>query len=186
MSTTTLSVQQVRGQLSAEDVRLKRLWNALPDHPISEETAFELIVAAGGRMVGDDAWASGMLTILRGMGAVSVTHEGIRRSDEFPILPDLIPGSDAYNELRDRERAEAREREIANENTTARHNFEHSPLGRQQRELKELVDRRVDELLTPRVAELVDAAVEERIETLMRRLEPEAVKRAREKLGSAA
>jgi hypothetical protein len=105
---------------------------------VSEEEAFALILEAANRYEGDDAYASLVLAQLRAMGAI--TGNGtVQRAPEFPILPDLIPGSDAYNELRERESRAARDREIAAENETYRRNFEASPEGRQQRELVDLI-----------------------------------------------
>jgi hypothetical protein len=168
---TSLSTEDVRGQLeSAEDRRLRRLWAALPaGETIGEERAFGLILTAADRYEGDLAWASLQLQVLAGMGAVTVNGGAVKRSSEFPILPDLVPGNAAYEELRERENREAREREIANENHTARQNFEASPEGRHRRELLELVDERIELAL----------------DEFRRELEPPAVKGLREKLSAA-
>jgi hypothetical protein len=164
-----------------------RLWAALPaDQWVPEDRAYKLICKAADKWEGDGAFASGMLTVLQGMGAViRSVHGAVRRSDDWPQLEDLIPGSDAYNALLERENRELRERELANDNRTARQNFEQSPQGRQQRELLELVDERVGELLKERLGEVADEVVEERLEALLRRLEPEALQRARERLSAA-
>ena len=186
---TSLTVPEVREGLglSAEDRRLMRLWAALPaDKVIPEEEAFSLILRAADRYQGDEAWASLMVATLRGMGALTVTTGGgVRRSDDWPQLPDLIIGSDAYNALLERENREQREREIANDNRLAAERFAQSPLGRQQAETRELVAEEVNRVLKTRLAEVADEVIEERVEGLLRRLEPEALRRAKEKLGAA-
>jgi hypothetical protein len=154
MSTSLSFTEAKAQQMSAEDVRLKRIWAALPDHAVSEEEAFRLILSAADRYEGDDAWAGLMLAQLRGMGAV-IGNGTVQRAPEFPILPDLIPGSQAYSDLRERENREAREREIAAANETYRRNFEASPEGLRRRELVELIDERIE----ARVNELVDARI---------------------------
>jgi hypothetical protein len=170
---TSLDVSEVKDQIemSAEDRRLKRLWDALPaDRAVTEAEAFEALLRAADRWSGDDAWASAMLATLRGMGAVHGRPGGtVKRSAEFPVLPDLVPGNAAYEELRERENREQREQEIANDNRTARQNFEASPEGRQRKELLELVDERIELAL----------------DEFRRELEPPAVKGLREKLSAA-
>jgi hypothetical protein len=183
-----LSVPEVRQEieLSAEDRRLRRLWAALPaGEAVPEERAHKLICEAAGKWQGDGAFGSGMITILQGMGAVEVNGGAVKRSDTFPILPDLTIGSDAYNELLARENHAAREREIASENQTARQNFEQSPQGRQQRELLELVDERVTERVNAILDERVEDLVERHFAELRHEFEPPAVKGLREKLSAA-
>ncbi len=143
---TTASVHEVRQQMmSAEDLRLRRLWGVLPaDRPVPEEEAYAAILEAAGRHTGDDAWASAHVAMLAAMGAVKAPPGGpIERSAEFPILPDLVPGTQAYMEVRDRGREEMREREVESENRAARRRFEESPEGRQRRETEELIDELV-------------------------------------------
>jgi hypothetical protein len=163
-----------------------RLWSALPaGETISEARAFELILESADRWSGDDAWASGMLATLRGMGALTVTTGGgVRRSDDWPQLEDLIPGRPAYEQLREAENKAAREREIQNENETYRLRWEASPEGRQRRELGELIDDRVDEVVKERLAEVADEVIEERLDVILRRFEPESMKQVRERLGT--
>jgi hypothetical protein len=159
-----------------------RLWASLPaDQWIPEEEAFSLILRAADRYQGDGAWASLMVQTLAGMGAVQVRNGSVRRSDDYPSLPDLIIGSDAYNALLERENKEAREREIENDNRTARQNFEQSPQGRQQRELLELVDERVNAILDDRV----EALVEKHFDEMRSELEPTALKGLRAKWDAA-
>jgi hypothetical protein len=146
-----LSFSEVREQLSPEDVRLKKLWIAIGEHPISRDEAETRINEAAGQWEGDGAFAGAQLTILESMGAVSVAGDTVTRSDEFPQLPDLTPGTQAYNDAKYAEEREARAREIESENETYARAYENSPAGRERRELLELVDARVDE----RIRELV-------------------------------
>jgi hypothetical protein len=151
---TSLTLNEVRQSMSAEDVRLKRLWQALPDRAVSEEDAFRIILEIEGRYEGDNAFASLRLEQLRSVGAiVTPPNAAVQRSSEFPssLPPDLVPGSEQWNEIRDQENREARLREIESENAAYRSAYEASPAGRERRELIEIVDARVDE----RIAELV-------------------------------
>jgi hypothetical protein len=153
---------------------------------VPEEEAFALVLSAADRYEGDFAWASLQLQALAAMGAVHVWPGGaVRRSSEFPVVEDLIPGSQRYIELQNREREEAREREVDSDNRVAAERYQQSPEGRLQRETRELIDERVEQALRTRLAEVADDVVEERVEALLRRLEPEALKRAKEKLGAA-
>jgi hypothetical protein len=182
---TSLDVSEVKGQIefSAEDRRLMKLWASLPaGQPIPEDEAHARICEAAGKWEGDGAFGSGMVTVLRNMGAVTVSGGSVRRSDDWPQLPDLIPGNEAYERLRERENREQREREIENDNRLAAERFAQSPEGRLQRETRELIDERVEQALRTRLAEVADEVIEERVEALLRRLEPEALKRAKESL----
>jgi hypothetical protein len=185
MMAVSLGVTEVKEQIqfSAEDRRLMKLWAALPAwQPIPEDEAHARICEAAGKWQGDGAFGSAMVIVLQNMGAVTVSGGSVRRSDDWPQLPDLTIGSDAYNALLERENRQQREREIENDNRVARQNFEQSPQGRQQRETRELVAEQVDEVLKQRLAEVADEVIEERVEALLRRLEPEALKRAKESL----
>jgi hypothetical protein len=187
--TTSLTPEAVHQQIemSAEDRRLKRLWNALPpDQVVREEEAFRLILEAADRYVGDDAWASLQLQVLAAMGAVHAWPGGaVRRSETFPILPDLVPGNAAFEELRQRENAEAREREIASENESYRLQYEASPEGRARREMLALVDERVTDRVNAILDDRVEDLVERHFDELRKELEPAAVRRLRAKWDAA-
>jgi hypothetical protein len=182
---TSLTVAEAREpEMSPEDRRLRRLYDAIPpDRVVPEEEAFRLVLEAADHYEGDTAWASLQLQVLAGMGAVHGWPGGaVRRAEEFPVIEDLVPGSQRYIDMRNREREEARLREVDNDNRLARENFEASPLGRQQAETRELVAEEVDRVLRDRLAEIADEVIEERLETI---LEPATVKRLPEKLDAA-
>jgi hypothetical protein len=185
MAPTSLSVEDVRAdiELSGEDRRLRRLWSSIPaDRWTPEEAAFRLLLEAADRYEGDFAWASLQLQALSAMGAVTLNGGAVKRSAEFPVIEDLIPGSQRYIELQNREREDARERELEADNRVARENFEASPLGRQQAETRELIHEEVDAVLRDRLAQVADEVIEERLNAI---LEPEAVQRLRERLGAS-
>jgi hypothetical protein len=128
-----------------------------------------------------------MLATLRGMGAVTVTTGGgVRRSDDWPQLPDLVPGNAAFEELRQRENSEAREREIASENESYRLQYEASPEGRARREMLALVDERVTERVNAILDDRVEDLVERHFAEMRAELEPAAVRRLRAKFGAAS
>jgi hypothetical protein len=187
--TTSLSVTDVRAdiEMSAEDRRLKRLWSALPrDRVVPEEEAFALVLDAAGHYENDTAWASLQLQVLASMGAVHGWPGGaVRRAEKFPAIEDLVPGSQRFIDMQNAEREEARLREIENENRLAAENFAQSPLGRQQRETRELIAEEVDRVLRDRLAEVADEVIEERLGEVLRRFEPESMKVARERLSAA-
>ncbi len=95
--TTSLTVPEVRGQISAEDKKLYRLWRCLPaDRALPDEEIFELFEQEAGRP-GDGAWASAVLTSMRLLGIVSSSGT---RAEEFPELPEdhhNRHGTEAFN-----------------------------------------------------------------------------------------
>jgi hypothetical protein len=116
------------------------------------------------------------------MGAVHGWPGGaVRRAEVFPVIEDLVPGSQRYIDMQNREREEARLREIESDNRVARENFEASPLGRQQAETRELIAEEIDRVLRDRLAQVADEVIEERLSAI---LEPATVQRLREKLGT--
>ncbi len=170
----SLTVPEVKGEPTAEDLRLHALWQSLPARATTEEEALDAIATAGQRP-GDGAWALYQLRLLRDMGAV----KGLERAAAFPFgIPELTPHSQAYMDVQAREREEAREREKKAENETHRSRFEESDEGRRQRELRELVDERVNAIVEERASAIVDARIDARLQAL----EPRVVTEMRERL----
>jgi len=153
---TTLSVEQVRAQMSAEDKKLYRLWRALPaDRAVSEEEAFEILEQEAGRP-GDDAWASAMLITMRTLGIVDGSG---RRAETFPELPEDHAnrhGTDVFNAALERQQAEERrQREKADQ--AAQRAYENGPEMRERGELIALMREVVHEEIDPDRLVLLEA-----------------------------
>jgi hypothetical protein len=103
-----------------------------------------------------------------------------------PVDPAvLVPGNAAYEELRERENREQREREIASENESYRLAYEQSPEGRARREMLALVDERVTDRVNAILDDRVEVLVEKHFDEMRSELEPTALKGLRAKWDAA-
>lgn len=133
----------------AEYLKLRNLWQRLPDRALSENALYEQIIAARNLRPGDFATARAVASDLVAGGAIVREPQGAyRKAPEFPEFENRSPGTPAYNAELARLAAEERERRERAERQSEenRKRLQASAEAAETRFLNERIDARLREL----------------------------------------
>jgi hypothetical protein len=148
--------------------RLFRIWQGLPEGPLSESEMNAAIIKAANLYEGDSAGAQALRTSLLFAEVVTARGGEYQRATEFPVWPDNSPGSPAFNaqlaRVSEREHEEHAERDRAVQAA-----LENGPFGQQRRETIALIRETVEEMFEEKVAELLRGLDREHVEELRER-----------------
>ena len=137
---------------TAQYTRLRRLWESLPNTPMTEERLRDAIIANSGFYKGDWARASAVALDLRSGRAIVAQGSGSDRyyvkADEFPPYQDIGPGSAAFNAALARMGEQERERLDRSEAiaSTIHADLNATVVAAEKRVIDEQIDRRLREL----------------------------------------
>jgi hypothetical protein len=153
MATTAEQLSQIPGPAR----RLFRIWQQLPQEPLSQSEMDTAIIKAANLYEGDLAAASAFRSTLTLAEAVTARRGedgeiAYQRTSEFPVHGPTHPGSESFNRQLEQQATWEREQH-AERDRAVQAAVENGSFGQQRRELLVLIDQRGRELFEEMFAE---------------------------------